>query len=501
MNRRDRRKQEKLQRKSGAGQGAALAKAVAAPGLFPSQMGAATPGRFAPAGTEAGGLSEATLQQASALRQAGRTGEALALCQRGLARDGEDAGLLSLAGAIYWSRNDLNQALPLLRKATQLKPNDAEVLTNYGAVLQSLGKLEEAMAHHRRALKARPGYGKAQGNLGAALLQGGSHEEAAKVFRRALDGAPRFAEAAAGLGVALQRLGRLDEAGAAQAKAIELDPENAGYRYNLAATRLAQGAPAEALEILEGALAREPGEMRKLAFKTGLLAECRKQDQLEVLLDFDRLIAAVPLAVPPGYADIEAFNGDLADHLRAHRSLQFEPPTKATRKGWQSGEVLSKPEGPLVALRGGLEAAIRDYLAAHPRDPAHPFLARRPSAWRLKGWATVLESEVHQTTHIHPTGWLSGVYYPALPGALRDGEDGEAGWIEFGRPGTDFPLTAVPRVHSLRPREGLLVLFPSYFYHRTLPFSSDEPRVSFAFDVIPETWESPDSCENNKAGP
>jgi hypothetical protein len=29
-----------------------------------------------------------------------------------------------------------------------------------------------------------------------------------------------------------------------------------------------------------------------------------------------------------------------------------------------------------------------------------------------------------------------------------------------------------------------MVLFPSYFYHRTVPFESDEVRISIAFDVL-----------------
>ncbi len=30
-----------------------------------------------------------------------------------------------------------------------------------------------------------------------------------------------------------------------------------------------------------------------------------------------------------------------------------------------------------------------------------------------------------------------------------------------------------------------MVLFPSYFYHRTIPFESDEQRISIDFDVMP----------------
>jgi hypothetical protein len=36
----------------------------------------------------------------------------------------------------------------------------------------------------------------------------------------------------------------------------------------------------------------------------------------------------------------------------------------------------------------------------------------------------------------------------------------------------------------IRPEEGLMVLFPSYFYHGTVPLESDEVRISIAFDVI-----------------
>ena len=38
---------------------------------------------------------------------------------------------------------------------------------------------------------------------------------------------------------------------------------------------------------------------------------------------------------------------------------------------------------------------------------------------------------------------------------------------------------------SVRPEVGQLVLFPSYFWHGTLPFHSAQPRLTVAFDVVP----------------
>jgi len=37
----------------------------------------------------------------------------------------------------------------------------------------------------------------------------------------------------------------------------------------------------------------------------------------------------------------------------------------------------------------------------------------------------------------------------------------------------------------VRPSVGKLVLFPSYFWHGTVPFTADRARLTVAFDVVP----------------
>ena len=61
-----------------------------------------------------------------------------------------------------------------------------------------------------------------------------------------------------------------------------------------------------------------------------------------------------------------------------------------------------------------------------------------------------------------------------------------AGWIAFGRPPDHFHTRAAPETRLFRPEEGLMLLFPSYFYHHTVPLAGDETRISVAFDVLPE---------------
>ena len=118
-----------------------------------------------------------------------------------------------------------------------------------------------------------------------------------------------------------------------------------------------------------------------------------------------------------------------------------------------------------------------------------PVMTSAAPTWTLRMWATVLGSGGYQTPHIHPMGWLSGVYYVSLPEDM--GSSGpQAGWIEFGAPPERFRVASPPQARAIEPRPGRLVLFPSYFHHGILPFVSGERRVSMAFDAVPSGRDS-----------
>ena len=167
----------------------------------------------------------------------------------------------------------------------------------------------------------------------------------------------------------------------------------------------------------------------------------------------------------------------------------FNAAGKATQGGRQSGDLLSSDEEPFASLRSMLWQAAERYAASVEhvleQDPSHPFLANAPRLGSLHAWGVVLERAGFQSAHIHPTAWLSGVYYPQLPAAVREGSS-EQGWIEFGAPPPELTFEPRAPTRRLRPQEWLIVLFPSYFYHRTVPYESDEQRISIAFDFSPQ---------------
>ncbi|KPK60017.1 MAG: hypothetical protein AMJ59_08555, partial [Gammaproteobacteria bacterium SG8_31] len=84
-------------------------------------------------------------------------------------------------------------------------------------------------------------------------------------------------------------------------------------------------------------------------------------------------------------------NRTLVDHVTAHGTVKWEPVTKTTRGGSQTGELLDDRPGPVAALETMVRAAIADYLAAIPPDADHPFLSTAPEDWHLTFWATLLE--------------------------------------------------------------------------------------------------------------
>ncbi len=86
--------------------------------------------------------------------------------------------------------------------------------------------------------------------------------------------------------------------------------------------------------------------------------------------------------------------------------------------------------------------------------------------------------------HVHYDSHVSAVYYPKVPHEMR-GDGATPGFLEFGGGQARFPCRRTPPARAVRPREGMLLLFPSYFYHRTVPFNANESRISIAFDTTP----------------
>ena len=388
-------------------------------------------------------------------------------------------------GAAYRETGKLHDALHAYRRAIDIDPSLAIAHANLGAALTELGECEAAIESCRRATELAPKSVQGYANLGVALREAGQSEQAILAFRQALTIDPKFVDGHVNLGNALRSLARIEDAYACYQQVAKLDPDNTQAHSSQASVLLEMGKPKEALEVCDQYLTRNPYNSLLQAARIATLRTLRDHEQLASLTDLEQLIFAKKLLAPTGYADIQAFNEALSRHVLSHRSLAHAPTSHATRQGQHTGELLATPRGPMDDFEQLARAAMAEFLSSR----SLPYLQAPSATIRMNVWGVVMGEGGHQVPHIHPTAWISGVYYPKLPDKwitkCNSGES-NSGWIEFGRLGREFPCSVEPVVRMVRPEEGLMLLFPSYLYHRTIPLDTHEHRVSIAFDYTRE---------------
>lgn len=417
--------------------------------------------------------------------QTGHSEAGIELVKRALRQRQDDARIHANLAMMFEAGGRLQQAIEHNKKALVLMPEHTGARLNLANQQRAMGDIEEAIASYRLLLKQRPEDAAGWSNLGSALRAKGQSNEAIEAFEKALTLLPDNADIYTNLGNALQAAQRHDEAIAAFSRAIEIQPDFGAAHANLGIAELHAGNVDRALSALDACLALVPANRTALAVKTLALYQAKKAEAAQALTDLDAAIRPTSIHTVPGFDSLAKFNHALADHACTHPSIRYEPFSKTTRRGQQTGNLLEGTRGPVARLEQIINDAVTRYLDEMPFPLDHPYRDRSIRGWSLNLWATVLDSQGHQAPHIHPGGWLSGVYYAALPGDMDAGNG--AGCIEFGRGPDDLELEQAPRTKLLTPAEGLLLVFPSFFYHRTLPFTSDQPRISFAFDVIPES--------------
>jgi uncharacterized protein (TIGR02466 family) len=460
----------------------------------------------------------AMLSAAVVHHEAGRFAKALPHFRKYLKRRPDDTDALNMASFAAFQAEHTELALQWLNIAKEVNPDDPQTSYNLGLVCQSVGLHEDAVAAYRRTSELDPDFASAHYNLGTVLNEMGKLDEAVSAYDKAIEADPDHAKAHSskafvlrvqgksddaitaygraatiqpgdptvltGLGKALQDSGRLSEAVAAYSRAIDADPDYAEATSNLADVLVQRDEPLEAIAVCDAFLARHPIDASVVAAKSIALNESGDKDAAKTLVDLDRFVVPVRHERVPGFKSIEAFNAAMTEHVAHHPTLMVSPTSHATRLGKHTADLTVKPKGPVAAFEKLIGSAVESFVERLGKDTDHPFIANRPRKWHLAIWAIVLEGEGYQVAHIHRAAWLSGVYYAKVPAIVNEG--GNDGWIEFGEPGPEYHWSAMPETRIFQPDPGLMVLFPSYMFHRTIPFESDETRISIAFDLVPD---------------
>ena len=278
--------------------------------------------------------------------------------------------------------------------------------------------------------------------------------------------------------------GRLPEAERLVRQAEGVNPDARSLYNQWAIIHLAAGRPREALAKARAGLESHP-EDQSLWGWAATAARAAGDPLYAELYDYDAMVGAYDIVAPEGWTSVEDFLADLSKSLKELHLYQQHPSNQSLLHGSQTMHLLTGSEDPVIqAFFRAVDAPIRAHMAKLGQGSG-PLRGRNTGDYHIDGaWSVRLRPGGFHKDHFHPLGWLSSAFYVETPDAALESEDRQ-GWIRFGQPpyATQPPMAAE---HFVKPKPGRLVLFPSYMWHGTVPFTTDEARMTIAFDAVPK---------------
>ncbi len=354
-----------------------------------------------------------------------------------------------LSQLIWMRTGDLGAAAAPLRAALAIAPSSTELVSALARLQEFAGDLPAASATLMGAINMAK-------EANAALLV-----QAADVALAAGDA---------------QESQRLAE------RAFRLDADNVRHWVALIDASLGAGDAARAGDLCREMLVDFPNDQGLIA-RQATVWRMTGDPRFARVYDYDRYVRTYQIDPPEGWPTLEAYLADLSTTLVSAHVFSSHPFNQSLRGGSQTMQNLAlSPDPTLRAFFRAIDAPIRQHME-HLRADADGLGRRYTGEYKLSGaWSVFLRPNGFHVDHVHPVGWISSAFYVELPQAPAD--DPKAGWIKFGEPG----IRTRPRLgpeYFVQPKPGTLVLFPSYMWHGTVPFRTDERRLTIAFDVQP----------------
>ena len=422
---------------------------------------------------------------AIALQVANQHGDAAQVAQHALTRGHKTAALLNTLARSLIAQGALRKAEAVLHDCLALEPRLLDAQNNLAQLIwMRTGDIAQATAAFDRALQTF-GNDDALWAAKAAILQGAGDARAAYACLASQASRPRASP------MLLVRAGlaalEFDSAAALSLaeRALSAMPANAAARTLLVAAQLGVGDARGALPHCEALLANAPDDQYLIALETTAWRLLGDERYLQ-RCDYQTLVVPFELDAPPPWPDVAGFFADLKVSLnRLHDPHGHPLLFQSLRHGTETTFDLSRSADPAIqALFSSFAAPIDRYLE-HMGHGSDPLRRRNLGRWRFNGsWSVRLRTSGHHANHVHPRGWISSACYIELPDVMGDARSDE-GILTFGEPSI-ATTPALKAEYSVRPAVGMLVLFPSYFWHGTVPFASDQPRLTVAFDAVPD---------------
>jgi len=161
--------------------------------------------------------------------------------------------------------------------------------------------------------------------------------------------------------------------------------------------------------------------------------------------------------------------------------------------GWHSaGELLDWPEAEIRALKGEIDRGIQHIWgqSTKTRPPADSARPAPPAAYSAHAWANVNRAGDYNASHVHPGHHLSAVYYVSTGDVVADNPMDGILELRDPRPAAEFLQSPGPLSNGsllIKPRAGLLLLFPAWLEHFVHPYHGGGQRISIAVNIRIDT--------------
>lgn len=360
---------------------------------------------------------------------------------------------LDIYGMTAIEFNFLDQGIELLKKSISKEPDNVEALYYLGATYFKI-------KHYSHAIEF----------LQKALVTNGAHYESTLLL------ADAFIE----VGDFKSSIRNAD-------RALQLNPESAEALTIIGEGFLLNHEYEKALSAFKQSYVLRPYNTRNLSLLYIACSQTKDDLNLSQIYPLDKLVKTYVPETPKGFNSSEEFRKVVVNFINQHPHLEKNPKGFSTKNGYQTmGDLLKSTSHPVFdIIEHHIHKAVKNHVTDLPLPPQHPFILGCPEEYRIASWAVKLEKQGHQDAHVHLDGWLSGVYYLSIPKEVAEAVNNE-GSLEFGVWRSEYELEEFFNNYSIKPKEGKIVTFPSFLWHRTIPFESEEYRICIAFDIVPE---------------
>lgn len=389
------------------------------------------------------------INRAHALMSMGKHDDAAMEYTFALTKDGENCQAHRELANLLWMSGKPKIMTKTIEKARREHPNNHRLTYLHSVLLKEAGEVDQALAVLTDAFPNPSAY-------------------------------PHTIAAMAGL--SLEKGAVVDGLNLAR-KAAQMLPADLTVQDTHIAALFANDMAPEALGLANQIRKLHPLNQRWVAYQATAMRMVG-DGQYGQLYDYNRLVKSYTLQPPRGWSSLDVFLADLKAQLDKMHGFDMHPLDQSLRQGSQTTRDLSKSDVPVIkSFFKVIKAPLQDYINALGTDKTHPMSARNTGAVRVhSGWSVRLRPGGFHVNHVHPEGWVSSSFYVDVPDDVN-GPD-RAGWIQFGEPGVKTK-TPLPAEHFVKPEPGLLVLFPSYMWHGTVPFKTGASRLTLPFDAVP----------------